>query len=181
MLSIYLALIDEPSDKEKFLAIYENYKDIMYQKAMSVLHNSSLSEEAVQESLIKIAKNISKISSVNCSQTQFFIVIIVRNTSLTMIKSESIGKTAEISDDTPDISMDVLSRVMSKQGYEHLVSLVNELDDIYTDVLTLKLVMGYSSDEISSLLGVSRKTVDSRIYRGKKILQRRLEDYYAEK
>lgn len=181
MLSIYLALIDEPSDKEKFLAIYENYKDIMYQKAMSVLHNSSLAEEAVQESLIKIAKNISKISSVNCSQTRNFIVIIVRNTSLNMIHSEKIKETEGINDATPDISMDVLSRVMSKQGYEHLVSLVNELDDIYTDVLTLKLVMGYSSDEISSLLGVSRKTVDSRIYRGKKILQRKLEGYYAEK
>ena len=175
MLSICLALIDEPSDKEKFLAIYENYKNMMFYKAMSVLHSSSLAEDAVQESLIKIAKNISKISSVDCSQTRSFIVIIVRNASLNMIKSE------EIDDNTPDISMDVLSKVMSKQGYEYLITLVNELEDIYTDVLTLKLVMGYSNEEISSLLGVPKKTVDSRIYRGKKILQRKLEDYYGEK
>lgn len=181
MLSICLSLIDEPSDKEKFLAIYESYKNMMFYKAMSVLHSSSLAEEAVQESLIKIAKNISKISSIDCSQTRSFIVIIVRNTSLNMIGSERIKETEGIDDDTPDVSMDVLSKVMSKQGYEHLITLVNELDDIYTDVLTLKLVMGYSNEEISSLLGVPRRTVDSRIYRGKKILQRKLEDYYGEK
>ena len=181
MLAICLALIDEPSDKEKFLAIYDTYKNMMYNKAMSVLHVSSLAEDAVQESLIKIAKNISKISSVDCSQTRSFIVIIVRNTSLNMIKSEHIKLTEEIDESTPDVSMDVLSKVMSKQGYEYLITLVNDLDDIYTDVLTLKLVMGYSNEEISSLLGVPRKTVDSRIYRGKKILQHKLEDYYGEK
>lgn len=124
MLAICLALIDEPSDKEKFLTIYDKYKNMMYSKAMSVLHASSLAEDAVQESLIKIAKNISKISSVDCSQTRSFIVIIVRNTSLNIIGSERIKETEGIDDDTPDVSMDVLSKVMSKQGYEYLISLV---------------------------------------------------------
>lgn len=124
MLAICLALIDEPSDKEKFLTIYDKYKNMMYSKAMSVLHVSSLAEEVVQESLIKIAKNISKISSVDCSQTRSFIVIIVRNTSLNIIGSERIKETEGIDDDTPDVSMDVLSKVMSKQGYEYLISLV---------------------------------------------------------
>ncbi|MBQ8826335.1 MAG: hypothetical protein IJ007_04515 [Oscillospiraceae bacterium] len=39
MLGFYLALIDEPNDKEKFMEIYNKYKDMMFCKAMSVLRN----------------------------------------------------------------------------------------------------------------------------------------------
>ncbi|MGN0639190.1 MAG: hypothetical protein ACI4J0_12535 [Huintestinicola sp.] len=35
MLGFYLALIDDPTDKEKFTAIYDNYKDMMHRKAMT--------------------------------------------------------------------------------------------------------------------------------------------------
>lgn len=88
MLGFYLALIDNPSDKEKFTEIYNHYKDMMHQKAMSILHNTALAEEAVQESFLKITKNISKISSPVCSKTAAFIVIIVRNTSYDILRTE---------------------------------------------------------------------------------------------
>lgn len=39
MLSIYLALIDEPSDKEKFEQIYNAYKNMMFRIAMKILNN----------------------------------------------------------------------------------------------------------------------------------------------
>lgn len=93
MLGFYLSLIDEPDDKEKFAEIFRSYGNMMFSKAMSVLHNTALAEEAVQESFLKIAKNISKISDPNCSKTAAFIVIIVRNTALDMLKSEHINDT----------------------------------------------------------------------------------------
>lgn len=179
MLGFYLALIDEPNDKEKFVEIYNNYKDLMFCKAMSVLHNTALAEEAVQESFLKIAKNISKISIPVCSKTASFIVIIVRNTSLDIIKKEHINENEQLSYDTPDISMDVLNSLVSENGYEHLVNIVNELDNIYSDVLMLKIVYGYDTDSIVQLLNIPKRTIESRIYRGKKLLQRRLEEEYG--
>lgn len=77
MLEMCLALIDEPSDKEKFTKIYYAYNDMMFRTAMKVLNNKSLAEEAVQDSFIKIAKNISKFSEPVCSKSAGFIVIIV--------------------------------------------------------------------------------------------------------
>ncbi len=177
MLTIYLALIDEPSDKEKFTAVYNLYKNMMFRKAMSILHNESVAEEAVQESFLKIAKNISKISSPDCIQTRNFIV---RNTSLNMLKSEHGAISDELDEDIPDMSMSVLNKVISDDGYEYLLKLIDDLDDIYSDALTLKLVMGYSSEEIAGILGVPKNTVISRVSRGKKILQKKLEEHYGE-
>ena len=143
------------------------------------LFNTALAEEAVQESFLKIAKNISKISVPVCSKTASFIVIIVRNTSLDMIKQEHIAENEQLSYDTPDISMDVLNNLVSKDGYDRLIDIVNELDTIYSDVLMLKLVYGYDTDSIVKLLNVPKRTIESRIYRGKKLLQCRLEEEYG--
>ncbi len=180
MLSFCAALVHKPSDKQKFLQIYHYYRNIMYAKAMSILHNPALAEEAVQESFFSISRNISKILPADSPKTLSLVVIIVRNASLNILKKEQLDQTEAIDENTADISSDVLSRVISNQGYEYLLSLINSLDDIYKDVLTLKLTMGYSSSEIAELLGVPVNTVNSRVFRGKKILQKKLEGYYNE-
>lgn len=43
----------------------------------------------------------------------------------------------------------------------------------------LKYVYGYDSKTISEMLGISIRTVDSRIYRGKKMLAKMMEDIYG--
>ena len=179
MLGFYLSLIDEPDDKEKFAEIFRSYGNMMFSKAMSVLHNTALAEEAVQESFLKIAKNISKISEPNCSKTAAFIVIIVRNTALDMLKSEHINDTEPLNEAIPDISSDTLSRIISNDGYNALLNAVNGLDSIYSDVLILKLVYGYDTASISKLMNIPVKTADSRIYRGKKLLMTKLEELYG--
>ena len=179
MLGFYLSLIDEPDDKEKFAEIFRSYGNMMFSKAMSVLHNAALAEEAVQESFLKIAKNISKISDPNCSKTAAFIVIIVRNTALDMLKTEHINDTEPLDESIPDISSDTLSRIISNDGYNALLNAVNGLDSIYSDVLMLKLVYGYDTASISKLMNIPVKTADSRIYRGKKLLMTKLEELYG--
>lgn len=39
MLIYYLSLIDDPRDDEKFIQIYELYRNSMFNKANSILHN----------------------------------------------------------------------------------------------------------------------------------------------
>ncbi len=180
MLPFFAALVRKPRNKDKFLQIYYCYRNIMYAKAMSILHNPALAEEAVQESFFIISRNISKILPASSNKTLSLVVIIVKNVSLNILKKEKPDRTEAIDENTADISSDVLSRVISNQGYEYLLSLINSLDDIYKDVLILKLTMGYSSSEIAELLGVPVNTVNSRVFRGKKILQKKLEGYYNE-
>ncbi|MCR5397133.1 MAG: hypothetical protein K6E64_06635 [Lachnospiraceae bacterium] len=55
---LFMALIDEPTDKEKFLDLYVNYKYLMIKIAMEYLHDRGKAEDAVQEAFISIAKNM---------------------------------------------------------------------------------------------------------------------------
>lgn len=180
MFGLCLALIDEPNDKEKFAEIYSTYKEMMFRKALSILHNESVAEEAVQESFLKIAKNISKVPYVKCNRTAAFVIIVVRNTALNCLKSEHINDTEILACETADVSMDTLKEVFSELGFNYLVNKITSLDPIYSDILSLKLLHQYSISEICNILDIPVKTAESRLYRGKKILAKCLEDYYNE-
>lgn len=179
MLGFYLALIDNPSDKEKFTEIYNHYKDMMHQKAMSILHNTALAEEVVQESFLKIAKNISKISSPVCSKTASFIVIIVRNTSYDILRTEKPSDSVPLDDDifvSSNVEMPDIDKVFSNIGINFVLDIINEMDNKYRDALALKHLYGYNISEIAKLLGITEKNAEMRIYRAKAILKARLEE-----
>lgn len=85
---IYLSLIDTEEEKNKFEQIYYKYKQLLFYVANKILNDEYLSEDAVHETFIKIAENISNISEAICPQTKSYIVIIVRNISLNILKKQ---------------------------------------------------------------------------------------------
>lgn len=174
MLAACMAMIDEPSDKEKFAEIYNTYKDMMFRIAMSVLHNEALADETVQDCLLKIAMRIDYMPDPGTNKINALIIIMVRNKSLNNLKAEHYDKTEQISG-TETISEDILSSIISDIGYKRLVQEISSLDDIYRDILSLRFLYGYSIDDICSLLDIPKGTVETRIYRGRKILKKRLE------
>lgn len=178
MLSIYLALIDDPNDKEKFSQIYHAYKDLMFCVAMKILHNSTLAEDVVQDSFLKIAKNISRFSTLVCSETASLIVIIVRNTSYDCLRKEKSGSTVQLDEaveTTDSIKMPDIADVLSG-GISSVMDIISSMDRIYSDVLKLKYIYGYNNTEISKLLNISAKNTEMRIYRAKLILKNKLEE-----
>lgn len=180
MLGICLALIDEPSDKEKFTDIYNTYNNMMFKVAMSVMHNEALANETVQDCLFKIAMSIVKFPAVGTKKAKAFVVIMVRNKAVDNLKLEHIDITDPIGE-SEIISNDIVSEILSDMGYKHIVEEILKLDIIYRDILSLRLIYEYSVEEICSLFDISENTAKSRIYRGRKILKKRLEGIHNEK
>lgn len=177
MLAFYLALIDEPSDKEKFNEIYNTFKDYMFKLAMSIMHNEALADETVQDCLLKIAMSIKDFPNVGTKKAKAFVIIMVRNKALDNLKLEHIDKNEPINE-SEGISDDIVSEILSDMGYKHLVQEILNLDIKYRDILALRLIYEYSIEKICSWLDISENTAKSRIYRGRRILKSRLEGIY---
>ena len=178
MLSLYLALIPEPSDRDKFDKLYNSFKDKMYSVAMSVLHNQSLAEEAVSEAFFKIAKKFELFSDINSRKTLSLIVITVRNASIDILRKERAESSERLEDFSdyydsvpfPDV------RDVIENGTAELLKAIDSLDGIYSDALKLKYIYGYSNADIGGLLGITEKGAGSRIYRAKIMLKEKLEE-----
>lgn len=177
MLSIYLAMVDNPGDKEKVTQLYSTYKDMMFYTAMKILHDTALSEDAVHDSFLKIIANISKFSSLVCSETASYIVIIVRNTCYDYLRKEKPGSSVPFDEaiETEHLQMPDITEVLSG-GIGNVMEIISSMDKLYSDVLKLKYIYGYSNAEISKLLDISTKNTEMRLYRAKLILKNKLEE-----
>lgn len=183
MISIYLAMtmVDNPSDKELIGDLWNQHMKLMKQTAYSVIKNSSLSDDAVQEALIRIALKIEKFHGLSTSRQAALITIITRNAAINLIKQENRqhgnGDSVDFNGDT--IVMVADDDISLRENYQYILSSIKPLEVIYSDVLMLKYVYGYDVKTISDILGISIRTIDSRIYRGKKMLAEMMEDTYG--
>ena len=69
MLQLFLTLIEETTEKEKFEVLYYRYRDLMHYIAMAILHDEHLAEDAVQEAFFRVARNFHKVGAVESLRT----------------------------------------------------------------------------------------------------------------
>ncbi len=179
MLEIYLTLITEESDKEKFKNLYDEYSTFMFSLAMSIIHNHALAEETVQDCLFMIAENMQKVPDVPSKKAQAFIAIMVKNRARNNLELEHHSDIEPL-EDYDFISDRMIDEIVTDFGYKSIVQAINELDSVYRDVMVMKYVLEESTNDISELLQIPLRTVETRLYRGRKKLKEKLEGMFDE-
>lgn len=156
---IYLQLIDSPEDQSKFEKIYYQYRGLMLYVARHLLNRYEDAEDAVHEAFIKIAKNISRIGDFNCPKTRAYIVIIVENTCIDLLRKNNKHPVQPL-DFEPGIHVDYA-------GENELTRCILQLPAQDRDILLLRFDLGYSSKEAAKLLGISEAAARKREQRAK--------------
>lgn len=169
MLSLFLALIDEESDKELFTRVYEQYQKQMYSVAYKILKDEQLSEDATHDVFIRIAINIKILRKVRVEAVRSYLLISARNAALDILKKRNKINTVNID------NFFSLQDVKASDAFDNLgedkiiVSVLAQLPTTYTDVMYLRLVADLSDKEIAQYLNRNINTVRQQFKRGKKI------------
>ena len=77
MIGSFLNLLDTQTEKEKFIELYDTYKDLLYWIALKRTNCNEDAEECVQETFFYIAKHFEKINDVNSKKTKIYLSTIV--------------------------------------------------------------------------------------------------------
>lgn len=176
MLSLYLTMLDTSEDQNKFEVLYHLHKRTMLYVARDILKDNYLAEDAVHEAFIRVINNFTKIGEANSSQTRYFLIVIVRNVSLTMLEKQR--KTVFLDDMEPVVGGqdNIEAQVFDTIECQKIVDALELLPVQYRDVLYLRYVEEYKFPEIAHLLGLNQELVKKRAQRGKKKLLELLED-----
>lgn len=175
MLYIYMSLIDNDNEKNKFELLYKEYRDMMYYKAYNILKDHYLAEDAVHDSFIRIAKDIKNIDK-DSKKTKALFLTIAKNKAIDLYRKRKIR--THVAWDEADNYITIPSESEEDNTLKHLIK---ELPDIYRDILELKYYYGYTYDEISRLLHINPNTVGVRLHRAKELLEEGLnekEEFY---
>ncbi len=175
---LFMDMIDEPSDQEKYCQIYQQYVSDIYRYAFSILHNEIDAEDATQEVFFRVAKKISLFSDVICPQTKNLLVIICKNICLDMWREQ---KRRNSYTEDPDIVQYMgksdtdpytpEKAYLEQEAEQRILQILRNMPERYQEVLDMSLLQGYLHKDIAELTGIKLETVKKRCQRGKKMLQ----------
>ena len=165
---VYTQMIDCPEDKTKFEQLYLTYRGLMYNVAFQILHNEHDAEDAVHQAFLSMLKNVGKISQVNCPKTRGYAVIIVERKALNMIRERK--KYA----DSYDLELEGVEITLPEEHSGLPLAMV-QLSARYREALLLRFHHGYTTKEISDILGISHSAALKLIWRARHELSALLE------
>lgn len=177
----FIMAIENDNDRGKMEKIYELYYGTMLHIANSILHENHLAQDAVSEAFIRIINNLEKINAIDCYQTRGFVVIIVRNISLNMLKHKNRNKTTPLDDYIEYVESeetlfndDLFDNITIKEAREEIAAAIAKLNKNYSDILFLKQEYSMDNAEIGKIFGLSHDNVKTRLSRARKALKQKL-------
>jgi len=84
VIAIILASLETEEEKQEFLQLYEQYRQLMFNRAYAILQNEHNAEDAVSTAFLHIAENFQKISAEPCHRQKGFVVTVVENAAKSM-------------------------------------------------------------------------------------------------
>lgn len=168
MLLMFLSLLGSDEDRKKFTELYEEYHELIESVAIKILRDQHAAEDAIQNTYKQIIDHFEKIYEVPCEKLRYWIISIVKNEALMILRKEKRVVTLEDWTIVEQAAEDV-------SGYNDLVALFRELPETYRAVLEMKFLLDYSSKEIAKYLNISVRAVDTRVSRGRELLKKIVE------
>jgi len=137
----------------------------MLQKALSILSDQQLAEDAVHDAFIRIARHIGRLKSMPSDERHYLCLTIVKNVALNMLRDRreivALPETLQAVSRETNLNMDITTAI-------------NSLDEGHRNVVLLRLRYGFNTAETARLLGIKQGTVRSRLNRARAFLREAL-------
>lgn len=170
---VFCDMIGSESGQKKFRQIYNLYRRTMYAVAVDIIKDSHEAEDILEESLIKVIRILDEIheSSIKTKKCKNLMITIAKNTAI-----DHWRKLQRIPLPIEDTCQNVEELYIDTENFKELLLCLSELDDIYLDVLNLKILHHLSSKHIAEILNISEVNVNMRFLRAKKKLAKKWEE-----
>lgn len=167
---IYLQTLDDSREQDKFTRAYLAHRDVMYQKAISILHSPQDAEDVVHRAFLIILQNLHKFSDVKCPKTRAYFVKIVENLSIDLVRKQNRHPSVELDERIANIP------VPEEHGNHRLRSAIQKIPRQYQEILMYAVDAELDTAAIAKILGITRSNVQKRLWRAKEALRKQYEE-----
>ena len=174
MLAFLLTLCEDDEQREKISFLYNEYCNVMLGRAYCVLHDRSLSEEAVQEAFVRLIVSKFVIEDVTNPRVLNLLFVIVTNTSRDLYRKRRFREQTEHELGQYESFVAPDDGIETQTDYHDLLGVIDNLSEQSRDALYLTGVLGCNSRETAKLLGISESTARKRAERARKELEKSL-------
>jgi len=157
--------------------LVDRFADRLYAITLRYMKDREVAKDMLQDSLIKIFKNISSFDSKKASLYTWMATITVR-TCLRKIERKSL-ELVHLEDSETELGFS--PEILDKMNVQYLIDLINLLPNGFKEVFNLKVIDGFSHKEISSMLDITEAASRSRLKRAKLLLKKNIHNIEIER
>ncbi len=160
--------------------LFERYKDKIFSFAWKILRSTTDTEEAVQETFLKLYVNFERLDPAGSISSLIFTT--TKNICIDMLRKRKTKLTLShpmMNHEGWENQVAEANRpedaLISKEASEHLFAAIDKLPKAYRMMVYQRYVLDMSMEEIVELNQVKMNTVKSRLKRGRDLLKKHLE------
>ena len=179
-LTPYLLAIENDEDRILIAGLYEAYGKEMKVFARKMV-GEQLADDVLHNTFLKLILNIDKLKEVVPDKRRAYTYVVTRNCANDVLKKE--GKYVDLDEEYLEIISEhvptVIDKLLEQEGYAYLIFCIQNLREPFREVCEMKYVMHMREREIAAALGLTEKNVNSRIFRGRQILKKMVQEGYG--
>lgn len=180
----------DTSTRVKFEEQALHYLDSLYSSALRMTRNPSDAEDLVQEAILLAFRNFHQFQQ--GTNIKAWLFRILTNTFINSYRKKSKEPERVDLPDVEDfyflsesrkhseLGQNPENQVLSKFVKEDILAAIDRLPEEFRLVVVMNAVEGFAYQEIADILDIPIGTVRSRLYRGRKLLQKALFDQAKE-
>ena len=152
---------------------YELYEQKMFRVALSVLHDESLAEDAVQDAFLQLIKHEVHFNDAGSDDCKRYIITVTRNASINIYnKKKNENKIVSYPEDLESVcdSNAVTDGGIHDEGAE-ITPLMDSLPKKYYDVVECLVIRDYTVAQTAECLKLTEANVRKRYERAKKMIR----------
>lgn len=158
-------------DKEAFQELYNKYAEYALRTAAAITRNKMNAADAVQETFIRIYKNIESFD-IDKPFEPWLYRILVNECNRILSKNSN---TILVDDFIQNNLQGVIEDQRKFEEYESLYKAIESLDDNNKIPIILKYLKGFKENEIAEILDINVNTIKSRLFKGRQKLKTLIE------
>lgn len=167
---------------ELFSELINRYQNKVYSTAYSYTRDYEEAKDLTQEIFIKIYNNLTGFRNKSQFSTYLYRVAVNRCIDWTRKKRPKTisillcqdDEKADIYDFIADYESNPEEILLRRENSDLIREEINKLPEIYSTVMIMYYFQDFSPQEISDILKVPRKTIDTRLFRARNLIKKKL-------
>ena len=178
MIPVAILTIANDSDRAFMEQLYLKYEKLMHKCAFSVLHDIQDADDAVNDTCIKLIRNIEKLRSLTRYTLRTYIVSTINHAAIDIYRERRrVGNKLFYTDSTEDFisafsdnAINVEDEILLMLDLEELYAAIDRLAPKDANILKWKYLEELSDREIAHMLGISEVGIRMALSRARKRL-----------
>lgn len=162
-------------NKESFNELVKFYYPFVLKFLMKLVCNKNITEDLVQETFIKIIKNIDNFDINGKASFNTYLISIAKHTYIDYLRKNN-KELQEIDIEKIPDKTDSYKKYFINENYNLMLEKIENLPLYQKEAIKLKYIEGYTLKEIAKIQKVESKTVKSRLFEGRKKLKENMKE-----